>query len=110
MDRFAKGDTVVVRFPFADLTGESVRPALVLTSLRNGDYVICQITSRLKRDGYSIPIDSSSFAVGGLTRDSYVRPNRLFTAAPSILLGKTGVLREEIMQQVIQAVVTIVQS
>ncbi|MCS6848136.1 MAG: type II toxin-antitoxin system PemK/MazF family toxin [Anaerolineae bacterium] len=110
MDRFAKGDTVVVRLPFADLTGTSVRPALVIARLRTGDYVICQITSRFKRDGYSVPLDANSFTIGGLPRDSYVRPNRLFTAAPAIILGRTGTLRADVVQEVVRAVVEIVQS
>jgi mRNA interferase MazF len=32
MDRFVKGDVVVIPFPFSDLTGSKRRPALILLS------------------------------------------------------------------------------
>jgi len=46
LERFVKGDVVVVPFPFSDLTGAKRRPALVLAELDGEDRILCQITSQ----------------------------------------------------------------
>ena len=56
MERFVKGDVVVIPSPFSDLTGSKKRPALVISNLRGDDFILCQITSRNIRDEYSIEI------------------------------------------------------
>ena len=47
MARFVKGDIVVVPFPFSDLTQAKRRPALVITTLKGDDIILCQITSQM---------------------------------------------------------------
>jgi len=46
MERFVKGDVVVVPFPFSDLTRAKRRPALVIAELEGDDLILCQITSQ----------------------------------------------------------------
>ena len=36
MERFVKGDVVVIPFPFSDLSGSKRRPALVISNLKGG--------------------------------------------------------------------------
>ena len=55
MERFVKGDIVVIPFPFSDLTEAKRRPALVVAKLDGNDLILCQITSQLFRDRYAIP-------------------------------------------------------
>ena len=43
MEKFVKGDVVVVPFPFSDLTEAKRRPALVLAELDRVDRILCQI-------------------------------------------------------------------
>lgn len=57
MERFIKGDVVVVPFPFSDLTQAKRRPALVVSSLKDDDLILCQITSQNVRDDYAITFD-----------------------------------------------------
>jgi mRNA interferase MazF len=54
MERFVKGDVVVIPFPFSDLTGMKRRPALVISELDGDDLILVQITSQAKVDKYSI--------------------------------------------------------
>ena len=54
MERFVKGDVVVIPFPFSDLSASKKRPALVLASLEGDDLILCQITSEARFDKYSI--------------------------------------------------------
>jgi mRNA interferase MazF len=41
MERFVKGDVVVVPFPFSDLTQAKRRPALVIAELEGNDSILC---------------------------------------------------------------------
>ncbi len=45
MEKFIKGDVVVMPFPFSELSGSKKRPALVLADLPGDDILLCQITS-----------------------------------------------------------------
>lgn len=47
------GEVVVLPFPQTDLQAGKRRPALVVADLTGDDLILCQITSRSRRDGYS---------------------------------------------------------
>jgi mRNA interferase MazF len=79
MARFIKGDVIVVPFPYTDLSNAKKRPALVITELIGDDVIICQITSHLSRDIYSISLNDNDFENGKLKHISNIRPNRLVT-------------------------------
>ncbi|MCS6831715.1 MAG: type II toxin-antitoxin system PemK/MazF family toxin [bacterium] len=110
MGRFVKGDVVILPFPFSDLSATKRRPALVLASLPSNDVILCQITSRAFSDQYAISITEVDFVDGGLRVASYARPNRLFTADPSLILYRAGILAAEKTQEVVGRVVEILTS
>jgi len=95
MERFIKGDVVVIPFPFSDLSSAKNRPALVLASLKGDDVILCQITSQNVKDSYALPLDNSGFSSGSLHKPSNIRPNRLFTAEKSIIIRKIGRVKDE---------------
>ena len=76
MGPFVAGDVVVLNFPFSDLSTSKRRPALVLAALKGDDLILCQITSQLRSDGYSVPLVDSEFVTGGLQQASRIRPER----------------------------------
>jgi len=78
MERFIKGDIVVIPFPFSDLTGAKRRPVLVITNLKGEDLILCQITSKKVRDEYAITITEKDFEEGSLKQESNVRPNKIW--------------------------------
>ena len=90
MERFVKGDVVVVAFPFSDLSASKRRPALVLSNIQSEDALLCQITSQDLKDQFSISLNQSDFLSGGLSKISNIRLNRIFTASKSIVLYKAG--------------------
>jgi mRNA interferase MazF len=63
---------------------------LVIAALRGDDLILCQITSQARDDVYSVQLDDSEFAAGGLNRSSRIRPNRLFTADSGIVVYCVG--------------------
>lgn len=107
MAGFIKGDIVVVPFPFSDLSGTKKRPALVLANLPGNDIILCQITSRFRKDKFSIELSSNSFHAGGLSILSYIRPNRIFTADKNIILRKAGTLKPIVTKDILRRVISI---
>lgn len=109
MGEFIRGDVVVLPFPFSNLAASKRRPALVLASAApHDDVILCMITSRHTRDTNAVPLDQADFTEGGLPQASNARPNRLFTAEPSIILRKAGRLTPDKLGAVVESVIRIV--
>jgi len=54
--RHKRGDIVWVEFPFSDASSDKVRPALIIsndTINNTGDYLLMQVTTRLRGDALS---------------------------------------------------------
>ena len=109
MERFVKGNVVVVPFPFSDLTQAKRRPALIIAELEGNDLILCQITSQSIRDRYALSIDDDEFETGALRQRSNVRPNRIFTADRHIILYRVGHLKPEKVNQIIDRIVDILR-
>jgi len=100
----AVGSVVLVRFPFSDLSDSKFRPAFVLADVGRGDYLLCQITSRHYSNKLAIQISDTNFERGSLERQSYVRPDKLFTANQSIIDREVGILTWSTWQSIIVAI------
>ena len=109
MERFIKGNVVVVPFPFSDLTKAKRRPALIIAELEGNDLILCQITSQSIRDRYALSIDDDEFETGALRQRSNARPNRIFTADRHIILYRVGHLKPEKVNQIIDRIVDILR-
>ena len=107
MGAFAAGSVVLIPFPFSDLSGTKLRPAVVLATLDKGDCILCQITSQ-PYDTLAIELNQQDFAEGSLQRTSYARPGKLFTAHESLLQREAGKLAATTLQAVRQRVVSII--
>jgi mRNA interferase MazF len=107
--RFIKGDVVVVPFPFSDLTQSKKRPALVISVLEGDDLILCQITSQLIKDNYSILIDDKDFKEGSLKQQSNLRPNRIFTADSHVVLYRVGNLKSDKLNEIFKKVIEIIR-
>jgi mRNA interferase MazF len=107
--RPARGDVVVVPFPFSDLTQAKRRPALVLAELEGDNLILCQITSRAVSDRYAVGLTDADFTQGGLRLDSNVRPNRQITADNAIVLYRVGSLARAKLTEVTDRVFSILR-
>jgi mRNA interferase MazF len=90
VEGFVSGDIVVLQYPFSDLSGSKRRPALILTDLPGNDIILCQITSRVSLDPFSVAIGQEDFVSGGLPKDSLARMSKLFTADKNLILSVAG--------------------
>jgi mRNA interferase MazF len=104
MGKFVVGDVVVVSFPFSDLSGQKLRPALVIACAEFGNLILCQITSKPYTSKLAIKIESSDFTRGALPIKSYVRPDKIFTAEPTIVQKIVGTLDGPVARAILQKV------
>ena len=104
MGKFARGSVVLVAFPFSNLKGQKIRPALVLAEVEFGNLVLCQITSKPYSSKKAIKIESSDFSKGKLPVTSFIRPDKLFTADVSIIKGSVGELTDKIENMTLKQV------
>jgi len=103
----AKGSVVLVAFPFSDLSASKLRPAIVLASAGRDDWILCQVTSNPYADQSAVQIDETDFVTGSLRRTSFARPGKLFTANTSLMKAEIGRLSPVAFQNVIKAVMAI---
>jgi len=94
-----KGDIVLVKYPFTDLSAEKLRPALVLLQEdEENDLLLAFITSStIRKNPFDILILKEKT---GLHKDSIVRLKKLMTIHKSIIAGKIGNVSEEQWQEI----------
>jgi len=91
-----KGAIVLVPFPFTDLSGNKVRPALIIsTNLKGGDVVVVFITSQTKsKEKHLVPITPD--AQNCLKAKSQIVCGKIATLDKKIILGEIGVISNTI--------------
>lgn len=101
-----KNKVVLVPFPFDDLSGKKVRPAVCLTNEIGpyGHVILAFITSRIPDTildtDLIIESDDTDFALVGLRVSSTLQLHRLMTLSRSMLLRELGVLSPLMIQKV----------
>ena len=105
----AVGSVVLVRFPFSDLSASKVRPAVVIASAEQGNWILCQVTSNPYADAHAIEIRDEHLIEGSLKRVSYARPGKLFTASPSLMTAEVGRLSAAAFQEMRTAVISLIE-
>ena len=109
MGKFVKGNVVVIPFPFSDLSMAKRRPALVLADLEGNDILLCQITSRCSNEKQVVALKTTDFESGTLTVNSYIRPERIFTADKNIILKTVGIVSNNIINKTIDNIIYILK-
>ena len=84
----AKGDIVLITFPFTDLTGSKLRPAVILADTVL-DLTVCFITTQLQwqetTDVLLMPTSSN-----GLRKQSLIRTSKIATLDKTLAKGLLG--------------------
>ena len=110
----AKGDVILVPFPFTDLSQTKLRPAVVLWADSKGqDVTLCFISSqkvdRLATNEFAITATDPQFATTGLKVTSKVRVTRVVTLERRLLQRRLGKLSEQMMARLDQTLKTAFQ-
>ncbi len=94
-------DIILVPFPFSDQTGNTIRPALVVSNNdfnKGQDLVLCAITSVLKKEKYAV--DISKMEKGTLRHKSSIRTSTLLKMAKSRVIKTIGSAKPETFHHV----------
>ena len=90
--KYKKGDIVIIGFPFSDLSRTKKRPALIIsndTVNKTGDYLMVQVTSKIRNDDLSLPIKKSDFVNDKeLPLQSCIRLHKVFLLNESLIISK----------------------
>src|SRR5688572_28792516 len=91
-----QGDVVLVPFPFADLTGRKVRPAVIVSADPQGaELILAFLTSVLtNRSPRAAEVElltaDAEFATTGLKADSLIRLDKLVTLTGGVVSRRLG--------------------
>jgi mRNA interferase MazF len=100
-----RGEVVLVDWPYSDLTGSKLRPAIVVQAdFLNGvidDTIYVQITgTRHGIPDTEVEIDPAVEPASGLVKTSYASCNNLLTRDQAIVHHTLGILSDARMRQV----------
>lgn len=87
---YSRGEIVWVKFPFSDVATIKLRPALVISNSlvnRTGDYLLMQITSRLRNDSLSLQISEADYSGPELLKPSELRLHKIFIINELLIAG-----------------------
>ena len=85
-----KGDIILLSFPFTDLKGKKIRPALILF-VSDLDVIVAFITTQFKwQNPFDILLEPNDS--NGLKKTSLLRLSKITTIDKDLILGKLGEL------------------
>ena len=108
---FEQGDIVSVAFPFSDAATSKKRPALILSNHKvnqTGDYLLVQITSKVKDDGLSLIITEKDYLSLVLPLKSYVRIHKIFLINEALIIRKVSKVSDNFRNQLKKRIIEII--
>lgn len=89
----AKGDIILITFPFTDLSGSKLRPAVILADTKE-DVTVIFITTQLKwQESTDVLLTPTSDK--GLKLRSLIRTSKIATLDKTLIKGRIGRLTTE---------------
>ena len=100
MERFVKGDVVVLPFPYADFSSVKKRPAVVIATLKGNNIILAQVTTNQRNDEDLVSLTRKDFVSGSLSSDSFIMASLIFTSDSSKIEYKAGKIKQEKIKEV----------
>lgn len=98
-----RGDIVLVRFPFTDLSSSKLRPALVLAPCNKYEDVILAFISSVVEEtddtDYVLKEDDKDFPETGLKRTSVFKMAKLATLSKDLISGEIGFVSARLQEK-----------
>ncbi|MEK7536034.1 MAG: type II toxin-antitoxin system PemK/MazF family toxin [Patescibacteria group bacterium] len=103
---YKNGVIVLVPFPFTDLTGSKIRPAVIISqNLPGDDVVVVFITSKSGAGKFDVKIKASER--NGLKINSFIKCSKMATLDKKIVLGELGIIESGQMKNIKKALKSI---
>lgn len=105
---------MLISFPFSDLQGSKLRPAVVLSkdsyNRSSEDFIAVPLTSNLKVKEYTLLITNKELESGKLIVKSKVKVDRVFSVSQSLVRMKIGRLKAETYATIVRTFLGLVGS
>ena len=101
------GDIVLLRFPFTDGINFKKRPALVIHDSKDGDVIVCRITSQMYKSKYDVIIED--WKESGLKLPSIIRAHKIATLDKEMVEKLMGGLNESTSKKVKKIIKSLMQ-
>lgn len=109
---YNQGDIVIIKFPFSDLSEVKKRPALVISNNKvncTGDYLLVQITSKVKSDGLSFKLSPEDFVNNkSLPLESYIRLHKIFLLNSNLILSKATSINNVCLSEISKNIIKLI--
>ena len=109
---YSRGEIVWVKFPFSDASATKLRPALIISNNlvnRTGDYLLMQITSKLRSDDLSFVIKEEFYTGLPLLKESELRIHKIFILNEILMAGSITNVSSDFMKSVITKLIKLVE-
>ena len=97
-------EIILLPYPFSDLEGSKVRPALIVSNnpfnKKSDDCIMVPLTTVIKDEPYSILINQDSLSSGKLLKLSRIRVDKVFSVQKNLIIMKIGKLNDKIFNKV----------
>jgi mRNA interferase MazF len=92
-------DVVLLSYPFSNLGGMKVRPALVVSNdflnKKSNDCIMVPLTTIIKDEPYSVIVDNQDMASGELIKTSRIRTDKIFSVEKNLVTMKIGRINDK---------------
>ena len=107
MEKLHFGDIVLLKFPFTDGSSFKRRPAVIIQDSRDGDIIVCRITSQIYHTNYDILI--KEWRESGLKLPSVIRIHKIATLDKSLVELKIGKISSSLKERIKEVLVKITE-
>jgi len=101
-------EIVLLPYPFSDLEGTKVRPAIIVSNdsfnKKSADCIMVPLTTVIKDEPYSIVINQQDLVSGKLLKPSRIRADKIFAVEKNIIIMKIGVINNLIFEKIKQEI------
>lgn len=104
-------ELVLLPYPFSNLEGTKVRPALVVSNnsfnKKSDDCIMVPLTTVIKDEPYSVVIEQGNLSSGKLLKSSRIRTDKIFCVEKNLITMKIGKLKDYSFEKVKQEILRI---
>lgn len=97
-------ELVLLPYPFSDLEGTKVRPALVVSNdsfnKKSADCIMVPLTTIIKNEPYSIIINQEDLSLGKLLKSSRIRVDKIFCVEKNLITRKIGKINDKTFEKI----------
>lgn len=104
-------ELILLPYPFSNLEGNKVRPALVVSNdsfnKKGDDCIMVPLTSVIKNEPYSVLINQQDLCSGKLLKQSRIRVDKIFNVEKSLIITRIGIINDKTFEKIKSEIVKI---